>query len=196
MVLASLVGSLSSTASAVEALVDGVQDAGLAVELRSIVERLEAAAKALDGEVDDDAFVPLPPRPRSFSAPKKTPQWLRRAARRWSEPKAPEQQVTPLSFDEEDDDDTMITALSTNKPVVEDEKDAEEPAWAVWSENPEKKKVVIPPAFSESRRLSWASRRTVPKSNLYFDTPRLNFVFSDSRVVRSKLIILVETKKI
>ena len=37
---------------------------------------------------------------------------------------------------------------------------------------------------------------TVPKSNLYFDTPRLNFVFSDRRVVRSKLIILVETKKI
>ena len=36
---------------------------------------------------------------------------------------------------------------------------------------------------------------TVPKSSLNFDTPRLNFVFSDSRVVRSKLIILVETKK-
>ena len=43
------------------------------------------------------------------------------------------------------------------------------------------------------RNLLWKS---VPKSNLYFDTPRLNFVFSDSRVVRSKLIILVETKKI
>ena len=37
---------------------------------------------------------------------------------------------------------------------------------------------------------------SVPKSSLNFDTPRLNFVFSDSRVERSKLIILVETKKI
>ena len=37
--------------------------------------------------------------------------------------------------------------------------------------------------------------RAVPKSSLNFYTPRLNFVFSDSRVVRLKLIILVETKK-
>ena len=35
----------------------------------------------------------------------------------------------------------------------------------------------------------------VPKSSFNFDTPRLNFVFSDRRVVRSKLIILVEIKK-
>ena len=35
----------------------------------------------------------------------------------------------------------------------------------------------------------------VPKSSLNFYTPRLNFVYSDSRVVRSKLIMLVETKK-
>ena len=35
----------------------------------------------------------------------------------------------------------------------------------------------------------------VPKSSLNFYTPRLNFVFSDSRVVGLKLIILVETKK-
>ena len=34
----------------------------------------------------------------------------------------------------------------------------------------------------------------VPKSSLNFDTPRLNFLFSDRRVARSKLIILVETK--
>ena len=33
------------------------------------------------------------------------------------------------------------------------------------------------------------------ESSLKFNTPRLNFLFSDSRVVRSKLIILVETKK-
>ena len=39
-----------------------------------------------------------------------------------------------------------------------------------------------------------AAFQAVPKSSLYFDTPRLNFVFSDRRVVRSKLIILVETK--
>ena len=37
---------------------------------------------------------------------------------------------------------------------------------------------------------------SVPESSLHFDPPPLHFLFSDSRVVRSKLIILVETKEI